>query len=100
MTTETADVLARHGNVAVVQLSGRKFPGITIQGDSFSYLAGLAKSVAARAAQMGDADLDDAASELRERLEGILQVYETPLSEHGIPLPYVRSAPPASDSQS
>lgn len=99
MTTEKADVLARHGNVAVVHMSGRRFPAITIQGDTFSTLVALASDIAARAATMGDAELDDDASYLREQMEEILQVYERTLGERGIELPYVRSASPDSDSK-
>jgi hypothetical protein len=35
---EQAQVLARGGNTAVIQLKGRAFPGIHIQGDTFAEL--------------------------------------------------------------
>lgn len=92
--TEKADVLARHGNVAVVHLSGRRFPAVTIQGDTFSTLVTPASEIAARVAQMGDAEVGGDAGYLRERLEELLQVYEKSLVERGIELPYFRPASP------
>lgn len=35
---ERAQVLARDGNMAIVQLEGRAFPGICVQGDAFAEL--------------------------------------------------------------
>ena len=88
MNTVTVGVLAQHGNVSVVQLPERKFPAISIQGDTFSTLTSLARSVKEHAARANDTDLGDDAKELSERLDEILHAYEAALRAHGIPLPY------------
>jgi hypothetical protein len=93
MNTATVDVLAREGNVAILQLPERRFPAIPIQGDSFSILAALARSVAAHAAQVDDVELGEEAAELRDSLDAILRAYEVALHAHGIPLPYVKPSP-------
>jgi hypothetical protein len=86
--TTTVGVLAQHSNVSILQLPERKFPAITIQGDSFSTLTQLARSVSALASAANDAELREDAKELSDRLSEILQKYEAALSAHGIPLPY------------
>jgi hypothetical protein len=45
---ELARVLARGGNAAVVQLQGRAFPGLHVQGDTFAELQRQLADVAAR----------------------------------------------------
>lgn len=90
MTSSTTELLAYHGNAAIVQLPGRRFPAIAVQGDSFSTLASLARAVATRAERTTDAELQEDAKELSDRLHDLLEKYEAVLGKHGIPLPYER----------
>ncbi|MFD6563181.1 DUF6959 family protein [Micromonospora profundi] len=106
MSQEQAQVLNRGVNCAVVQLAGRAFPGIHVQGDTFAeiwmQLANAARTL--REARNGEDpgnredpgngetpdnsealdDLDYAIGELK----GFLSFYEATLSERGIRRPY------------
>ncbi|MFE9191150.1 DUF6959 family protein [Micromonospora sp. NPDC007208] len=89
MSQDQAQVLSRGTNFAVVQLSGRAFPGIHLQGDTFAALL-VQLADAARLLRRDPADravldeLDDAVGEL----ERFLGFYEATLSERGIQRPY------------
>ncbi|MFE9690341.1 DUF6959 family protein [Micromonospora sp. NPDC005806] len=89
MSQEQAQVLSRGGNCAVVQLAGRAFPGIHLQGDTFAalwmQLADAARSLREDPGN-GEAldDLDYAIGEAG----GFLGFYEATLSERGIQRPY------------
>ncbi|MEV4514750.1 hypothetical protein AB0K00_38055 [Dactylosporangium sp. NPDC049525] len=92
MTDEQARVLARGTNVAVTQLGGRAFPGIHVQGDTFSALRQQFADAADRlrpAASDREAveDLDYAVEEMTD----ILRYYESVLAAHDIRLPYFRA---------
>ncbi len=85
----SAKILEVGANGAVVQLPGRTYPGIVMQGDSLSILVSdieeLRKNVAKRDEAEVAASLDTIERHLKERLE----FYESVLAKHGIPLPYV-----------
>jgi len=82
---EAAELIARSGNVAVVQLAGRRFPGLLIQGDTFSTLL-----ASVREARVPGADVDAELSDLDERMTELIEFYENTLAQHGIERPYVR----------
>ncbi|MGC4881008.1 DUF6959 family protein [Micromonospora sp. DT43] len=89
MSQDQAQVLSRGTNFAVVQLSGRAFPGIHLQGDTFAaLLVQLADAARLLRRDSGDRavldELDDAVAEL----ERFLGFYEATLSERGIQRPY------------
>jgi hypothetical protein len=89
MSQDQAQVLSRGTNFAVVQLSGRAFPGIHLQGDTFAaLLVQLADAARLLRRDPGDRtvldELDDAVGEL----ERFLGFYEATLSERGIQRPY------------
>jgi hypothetical protein len=90
-SSKDAPVLLSASNVAVVHLSGRKFPGSVIQGDSLSNLFDLACVVEDHASASSNVELTEAAGELRELIEGRLRAYDGVLLERGIARPY---APP------
>lgn len=77
-------------NNAIIRLPGRRFPGILIQGDSFSILVNEVREVWTRALDGKDESLQEAITSLRESLEAIQKRYESVLARHGIELPYVR----------
>ncbi|SCF04171.1 hypothetical protein GA0070562_5477 [Micromonospora tulbaghiae] len=89
MSQEQAQVLSRGGNWAVVQLAGRAFPGLHVQGDTFAALwTQLAEAARMLREDPGDGkaldDLDDAVREAEE----FLRFYEAALAERGIQRPY------------
>ncbi|MGI5241049.1 DUF6959 family protein [Dactylosporangium sp. CA-139066] len=91
MPEEHARVLARSGNIAVTQLSGRAFPGLHVQGDTFAatYHALLLATAHLRTAGTTVEDLDYTLAEIRSMLD----FYEETLAANGISLPYARPAP-------
>ncbi|MBQ0994800.1 hypothetical protein KBX08_32605 [Micromonospora sp. H61] len=89
MNQEQAQVLSRGTNCSVVQLAGRAFPGIHLQGDTFAaLLKQLAEAARLLRHDPGDRaaldDLDDAV----EEAERFLAFYEATLSQRGIRRPY------------
>jgi hypothetical protein len=86
---EEASVLARDGNWAVVHLSGRRFPGVHVQGDTFAALQAQLLG-ATRALRRNPAD-PDALAELDAavaEIDALLGYYEHVLADHGISIPY------------
>jgi hypothetical protein len=86
---DTAEILDHTTNAAVVQLPGRRFPGIVIQGDTLNSLVGAAATVSRLADHHGSRDLRDEAAALRDDLRRLQAHYEAVLSSRGIALPYV-----------
>lgn len=81
-TVEHPEVLAREGNIAVIQMPGRRFPGLFIQGDSLANIRQLF-------ADLADSDeLPDQMLEARHRIDEFMSFYEAVLHERGIQLPY------------
>jgi len=81
------DVYAIDGNVAVVKLPVRRFPGILVQGDTMKMLAGLVQEA------LGAEDLtasQQVLNEVHDLIGGFLSVYETALQNAGERLPYKR----------
>ena len=90
MTKAEVEVFSAPGNDVVIRMPGRKYPGVLVQGDSLSILVNLAASIDARAKKLGDEDLLDDSTELRELLMKKILWYEAALKAHGIDLPYSR----------
>jgi hypothetical protein len=84
-------LLSPPANFAVVQLPGRKFPGVVVQGDT---LHGLVNEVDGLVRLLRSNEVDDeilATLELiSEKLTGAMNHYEHVCAEHGISLPYPR----------
>jgi hypothetical protein len=87
MDRREMDVYAIDGNVAVVKLPVRRFPGILVQGDTMRILADLVHEA------LGSVDRTEARQTLNEAYDlvsGFLRVYETALRNEGERLPYVK----------
>lgn len=83
-----AELFTDGGNDAVVRLTGRRFPGVLIQGDSLHILRGDVAEVV-EACERGDlAAARDSAGLLLAALDALLTRYADALQEHEIPLPY------------
>ena len=79
----TARLLTEATNYAVVQLPGRKFPGVVVQGDSLKSLVSLLEAAIA-----DDSEHLDLIEETLDILKGAQSRYEATCSAAGIALPY------------
>jgi hypothetical protein len=81
MRMTEVELLDRSGNWAVIQLPGRRFPGIFLQGDTFASLVRVLE-------QKDNALLPEDLQDLRSELIEIREYYEGVLREDGRSLPY------------
>jgi hypothetical protein len=82
MSMIEVELLAREGNVAVVRLADRKFPGLLIQGDTMATMNQLFEA-------LGESqEIPEEVLEVRDRLRELMTYYEAVLREHDIRLPY------------
>ena len=94
--TEKVELLSAPGNYCIVQVSGRRFPGIVFQGDSTDNLLHKLNIVEARLQELGIDYGDDARAELdsvRDTLDKVLQQYENVIESVNGELPYPERAP-------
>ena len=75
-------------NSFVIQLSGRKFPAIVIQGDSLKSMSDLVDDIGERLAHNDIEEAKSMTRELRTLFRARLEIYESTLRKHGISLPY------------
>lgn len=80
-----ADVYAVEGNVAVLRLPGRRFPGALVQGDTMKMVLGIIEE-----AMNADDPVDARAAltEVHELISSVVTTYETALTRAGERLPY------------
>jgi len=88
MELETVEIYSNTSNNAVLKLSGRKFPGSLIQGDSLSIL--VSEIAEAKAAiESGDSeDANEILFSVLERLIDRLNIYTEALKAHNHELPF------------
>ncbi len=86
--SESAELLSKPTNYAVVQLPGRKFPGVVIQGDSLHTLVKRLSDLHLRSEKYRDEELTIGLNDLLEILSEASIHYESICKERGIPLPY------------
>lgn len=87
---ETASLLTPAVNYAVVQLPGRRFPGVVVQGDSLHSIVSMLRNIKS---DLSNNDLDEAnagVEVISEILSSALKHYESVCDEQGIELPYAR----------
>lgn len=82
------ELLYEESNFAVVQLPGRAYPGVVIQGDSLYGLWALADEIINT---VDPEEVKELADELAGLLKNRLEKYQTVLKKDGIKLPYVPS---------
>jgi hypothetical protein len=81
-------LLSRPANFAVVQLPGRKFPGVVVQGDT---LHSLVKRVDELLQLLRSGEVDELSaglSDIKEQLTEAMTHYEGVCADRGIGLPY------------
>lgn len=82
---DTAKLLTPPSNYAVVQLPGRQFPGVVIQGDSLSNIVALLQE----AKNQEDPDeRTDLIGEVLDTLEASLERFKTVCRAAGLGLPF------------
>jgi len=88
MKSMQVDVLSEVSNCPVVQMPGRRYPGIVIQGDTLRTLLADVEDVAVLCGDVGKPELSDAVTGIKEALIGYVRVYEEAMKEAGRSLPY------------
>ena len=88
MADDRAPILAIGANGGVVQLPGRHFPGLVIQGDSLHILLGVLAEAKRALAEGDTAEARDCIDEAIEAVAGRVEFYESTLSAAGMALPY------------
>lgn len=83
-------LLSKSTNYAVVQLPGRNFPGVVLQGDSLHSLLMQAEDIQKLATKHKDPDLSAEAANLYDLLSSISKHFETVCDREGVSLPYQR----------
>jgi len=91
MEDNTAKILSHYSNSGIVQMPGRKFPGIVMQGDSLFNLHGSLVTALADAKRRRDEDTFYDLFSFAQILEGQLLQYEQVLKEIGMENPYYGS---------
>lgn len=90
-SSQTVRLLSRPINFAVVQIPGRVFPGVVVQGDT---LHGLVSRLDEMLQLLDARQLDDLSVELedmKDQLAEALAHYEQVCADQGIELPYPRT---------
>ena len=85
---EYAELLSPATNYSVVQLPGRKFPGVVFQGDSLRILVSNLRQMCQEAAKHQDDELNAGFESLLVTLESVMGHYESVCQSRGIQLPY------------
>ncbi|MGD2132005.1 MAG: hypothetical protein PVI23_04380 [Maricaulaceae bacterium] len=94
--SDQVQLLSPAGNYCVVQVDGRKFPGVVFQGDSIASLLSRLNAIEDRLRETGVSCEDDARAELdfvRDALDRVLQHYESFVAASGGKLPYPARQP-------
>ena len=91
MASDTAQILSHSPNSGIVQLPGRKFPGVVIQGDTLSGMFDGARYLLAEFKRARDEERYYETLIFAEQLQGQLLHYEETLAEQKIGLPYTIS---------
>lgn len=86
--SENVQLLSRPINFAVVQLPGRKYPGVVFQGDSLHSLVTRLQNLQQLLQSDGIEDLNIELSEICEQMVDVLTHYEFVCNEQKIALPY------------
>jgi hypothetical protein len=88
MASLSAPILAEVPNSGIVQIPGRRFPGVVVQGDSLSAMFDDLASALLSAKTRGDEDAFYAIFIVASRFQDMLIAYEAALKATGAELPY------------
>ncbi len=85
---QSARILSESGNYAIVQLPGRNYPGVVIQGDSLHSLLSQIESIQRLATKYNDEELDAEIFDVKDLLSNVKSRFEAICTREGISLPY------------
>ena len=91
MPSDTAQILSHIPNSGIVQLPGRQFPGIVMQGDTLSNVFDSARFLLAEFRRLRDEERYYEILMFTEQLQAQLLHYEETLERQGMQLPYTVS---------
>jgi hypothetical protein len=91
MPSETAQILSHLSNSGIVQLPGRRYPGIVMQGDTLSNLFDTARFLLGEFKRIRDEERYYETLMFIEQLQVQLVHYEETLQAQGVQLPYTVS---------
>jgi hypothetical protein len=91
MTEEHAVILSHISNSAIIQLPGRRFPAVAIQGDTLSRLFSAARYLLGEAKRQNAEETYFEILMIAMELQGQLTHYEEVLQAQGLDLPYRQS---------
>jgi hypothetical protein len=86
------EVLSETLNCPIVQMPGRKYPGVVLQGDSLRILLDSAEEIRQLCNSAQNSELAIAVNSIREKLAGYVACYEQVMNEAGRDLPYPKRA--------
>jgi hypothetical protein len=82
------DVLSETVNCPVVQMPGRRFPGVVLQGDSLRSVLDSVEEVRQLCSSVRNAELSAAVDLLQEKVATYVAIYEQTMADAGRDLPY------------
>ena len=88
MPPDTAQILSHIPNSGIVQLPGRRFPGIVMQGDTLWSIFDHARFLLGEFRRLRDEERYYEILMFAEQLQAQLLHYEETLESHGMELPY------------
>jgi predicted RNase H-like HicB family nuclease len=91
MSDDVASILASVPNSGIVQMPGRTFPGIVLQGDSLSKMFDDLVGALQQARERQDEDTFYALLNCAERIQELLSAYEEALEQRQLERPYLVS---------
>ena len=88
MTDDTATILLNVTNSGIVQMPGKRFPGVVLQGDSLSQMFDDLTDALKAAKARGDEASYYGIFMVAERMQDLLGAYESALAATGKERPY------------
>jgi len=89
--SEAAQILSHVPNSGIVQLPGRRFPGIVLQGDTLSGMYDFSLELLEQARMAKDEESYYGILDFAELVHDHLVHYEETLKREGMTLPYAKS---------
>jgi hypothetical protein len=88
MASDTPELISHIPNSGIVQMPGRRFPGVVIQGDSLFSIYGSMRDLIEHFRRIRDEEHFYDALEVAEAIQAQLRHYEDALTSAGLELPY------------
>jgi hypothetical protein len=82
------EILSNETNCPVVQMPGRRFPGVVIQGDSLKILLGLSEDIVSFTKDSASEELQGTVAQMNGILSEYVKNYEATMRNCGRTLPY------------